>query len=410
MVIPRYLSTNRTVRRPDNSPGANISRRVDVGVCAMAASPTLKPALTGTIAFPDMPAGMAALRRVARVDRDHGYARPRCFVLDKRAQLRKAPVRQALTLLFVGLNPLADVLEVLKRNRRTGAFSSFNDGLADAMVLVFLKARLAAPEPAQLAPGGARAFALQALSAMGVFAPAVLDRFAVVAAGVAVGGDIDNPHVDAEHIGYVEFTGIRHLADTGDVEHPIDPHQINFAFAVLEQRPLVLAIDAGDGLAARKRPDTDGLIGFEPENPLIKCLGGVVAKPARGLFRVFAAPFAFRSFDFVSIGHLGDAAHGYLCANTKPFPTVPIHPPVQRKLPKRLRLERLPANPVARLVAALKRGLQRLVLLRRGLKLDIRDQLHSIKYRTNREQNHLTLTLEAAIPLPAKAGSLLAKY
>ena len=88
-----------------------------------------------------MPALAARPGRVARIDRDHGHARPQRLVLDKAAQLAERPTRQPIARFPApSPDPLPDARQFLDGNPACGAFGGVHDALADAVVDVLVSA------------------------------------------------------------------------------------------------------------------------------------------------------------------------------------------------------------------------------------------------------------------------------
>ena len=80
----------------------------------MSADDTPKHGLTGAVLFGDMAAGRALTAGIKRVNHKNRNAGQTRLVFNKAAQFGESPVVQAFPLLFIGLSPCANVLEVFK--------------------------------------------------------------------------------------------------------------------------------------------------------------------------------------------------------------------------------------------------------------------------------------------------------
>jgi hypothetical protein len=181
----------------------------------------------------------------------------------------------------------------------------------------------------------------------------LFDRLAGVGFAVAVGCDVDDAEVDAEHIGRLDQRGIIDVAHAREV--PLIPHNHQVDLAVAEQSLLVLAGHAGDFLPTANRPNRDGVVVNEAENAVIVGMGGKAAE------RALRCPIAL-----IGIGHVSYAAHGGLRRQVEHLACVAVSQLAQIELSEFARLPSLGREKVARLITTLKRLAKQFLLLWRG--------------------------------------------
>ena len=180
----------REQRLSYGSPAGDVSRGVLVCVCFVPAGKTPELGLGFSVSLGDVSAGRTRPAGVAWVDghtRDSDALR---LVFDEGAKLPESPVVQPFPLLLAGLNPLADMRQVFQRNAEAGAFSSGNDCLRYAVVLVLLEPPLFAAHLPKAALCCFGADALQDGASFGVAFAVLLDCRAGVLVAFAVRGDV----------------------------------------------------------------------------------------------------------------------------------------------------------------------------------------------------------------------------
>ena len=355
-----------------NDPPGNIPGGIPVRVCFVSARLTPELLLSRAIGLIREPADKAGLRGIGGVNGLHRHARALGLVADKALQLPKRPVVQPLPLALGGLNPLADVLEVFKRNGPRGAFSLGNDAFRNRVIGNGLKPALFAGELLKPARGGTSADGLQDAPARGVVSAYSLNLRATERCPVAVSRNIDNTQVNAQNTVGRHQGGLINIHHTRGVPLPLNEQQVNLPFAQRQQLALIIATDKGDGLTPVQRPQIDGIALDEPEDAVVIRLPRPLAKRALSLPTIL---------ELIGIGNFGDAAHRDLRRQRKLLTQRTIVQLMQRVLPEHLRGKRFPCQPVARLIAPLKGVLQRAALASVRLKLQVDYELHAIKYR-----------------------------
>ena len=355
----------REQRLSYGSPAGDVSRGVLVCVCFVPAGKTPELGLGFSVSLGDVSAGRTRPAGVAWVDghtRDSDALR---LVFDEGAKLPESPVVQPFPLLLAGLNPLADMRQVFQRNAEAGAFSSGNDCLRYAVVLVLLEPPLFAAHLPKAALCCFGADALQDGASFGVAFAVLLDCRAGVLVAFAVRGDVHDAHVNAEHSVRREQSRVIEVAHGAEIPLAAHEHQIDFAFAMLKQATLMLATDEDDLVPPIQKPKRNDVIGAETQDTVIVWLRGVFAECA-----------LFLGVQLIGISHFRDAAHGYLSGEPEAFPQLGIARLVQVVLPEYLGLKCPLREPVACLVATLKRSAQSVFLLWRWLQTKVGNEFH----------------------------------
>ena len=325
--------------------------------------------MIGSVPIVDGSAYPAPFGGAGRIDERNGNAGQPRFVRDKAAKLAERPIVKLCPVPASGLNPVSDVRQVLKTYRTPGALRGGNERLRNAMVRVGLKSPLFAGEFAEAALGGPRAPALKASFPARKLDADALDPGSRIGPPVAVEGQIDDAKIDAKHIGDADLFRVRHVADAGEIPLAAHVHQIDFALSVGQQGALAFTANEGDLHPARQRPDRDKIAAAKADNAII--VGLSCETPKRALHFLV---------DLVAIGHLGDAAHCGLRRQIEHRPRIAVGHLVQIELPEFSICESLGREKIASLIAALKRLAQRAGLRLVRLQLDVRNQLHILKY------------------------------
>ena len=127
----------------------------------------------------------------------------------------------------------------------------------------------------------------------------------------------------------------------------------------------MLATDEDDLVPPIQKPKRNDVIGAETQDTVIVWLRGVFAECA-----------LFLGVQLIGISHFRDAAHGYLSGEPEAFPQLGIARLVQVVLPEYLGLKCPLREPVACLVATLKRSAQSVFLLWRWLQTKVGNEFH----------------------------------
>lgn len=321
-------------------------------------------------------------RGVPRVDLNHRNARQLRLVRDAVPQVGECPVVESSTLLASGLDTVADAGQLFEGDGATVALRCLDDSLGDTMVFVLLKSGLFPADLFQLALGCPRALTLEVAPAMGVFSSRFVNTPARVAVPFAIDCEIDHAKVDTEHARGLDHIECRNIADDSEIPDALDDHQIDFALAKGEQGALPFAALVGNGLTPVHGPDGYFRIGAESEDTVIIGLGGIFLESAPSL-----------TVELVSVGHLGDAAHGHLRRQTEFLPAAGIDEFMQGELAEDLPVPRPATDPVACGIGCIQSRAQGCVLRGSRAELDVGDKFHgsSIEYLVAKGKKNVAL-------------------
>jgi len=367
------ISMRKRFRHVYKYPTRDVASGIQVGIATMSADLTPELRLSFSVGFGDMPTFRTGSACVARVNCLDHQASAFCFVLYKIAKLAETPVVQPFPLLFIGLNPAADMRQIFERDTHAVAFSSGNDSFRDAMVLMFLESFLLAAHVAKATLCRTRTNTLQLCPSLCVSGPVSLDFRSGVLVSNAIRRDVDDAHVNAEHPIRCKQTGIIEVAYGTDVPLAAHEHKINFALAVRKQFSLVLSTDKGNPGSTWKKPDRNHIAADKPEYAVIVRLSRMLAKCAHLLL-----------VNLVRISNFRDAAHGNLRRQIEASAKIGIKRLVHVVLAKYPLLKCGLRKPVARLITTLKRIFQSRFLFWSWRQFEVCDKLHSSSIEKNK--------------------------
>ena len=331
---------------------------------------TQKLGLGFPVALVDVPAFSTSTAGIAGVDNRDRNSGLLGFVLDKGAKLAEAPIVQSVALLFSGLNGFSNVRKVFHRNRQTGAFSSGNDCLADAVILVLLKPLLPAAHLAKTLLCSPRSYALQRRPTFGIVPALGFDRRTGILVARAVGGYVNHAEVNTQHAIWREEFRVVEVAHSGEIPLSAHEHEIDFTLSMLEQFALMVAANVGNLIAPSQKPDGNNIFGAKTKDAVIVRL--------RGMFSERALYFLV---NLVRVGNFCNAAYRDLRGDFKLGAQFVITKFMKVVLPKDLGFPRFAGQPVTSLVATLKRGAQRCLLIFSRVQFEIGYKFHTFKYR-----------------------------
>lgn len=192
--------------------------------------------LARSISALGMTASTALLRGVTRVHFDQRNACSPAFVSQKGFQLRESPVIQ-----FRPHHPiqtvssLTDALQPLDRECLLSVECHADQGFRDTVIHVTDKTRFFATALCHPLPRRARFLRLKFLTQAAAAFADTFHRFACVAVAFAVGGDVDDAEVYADHtFGYERF-GLCHGDRAGEVEGSVPQEQVGLPLLALQQ-------------------------------------------------------------------------------------------------------------------------------------------------------------------------------
>lgn len=150
----------------------------------------------------------------------------------------------------------------------------------------------------------------------------------------------------------------------------------SLALAVGKRGARALATDEGNLHAVSERLDAHRVVGNEAEDAIMAGLGGVLTVPDET---------AVGRLRRGGVGNLGDAPHSSLRRKSELFPHAVVDKFLNGILARGARLETALRNRVAAGIAAFERIAERLRLLGRWRRLDVRNKFRALKNKMLRE-------------------------
>ena len=366
-----YLVTVRNVWPVDGGLSPNVSGRVYVGILSMAARFTDKMLLSFSVSLLAVSAHVARLGRVARVYRFNRHAVQLGLVFDLRAKIKERPVGVSPALSVPNRYPFADAIEFFDGDTASGVVGLADDCLTDTMILVLLIPGLFAFYLAKFAFGRLRALVLKSSASVQLLLSRLLNCLARMRLAVAVGSDIHDAHVHADEIFHISRRWLFDSAGDVKIKTPIDIAQVRLSALAKEKFFLsipgyIVNLDSSIDCPDRH----DRLIKVKAEDTRIVGNCPRQRKLALGLF-----------VDFVSIGNFANATNDYLRRQSGEHrPAFVVCQLLKRKLVKRFGIPPDIGQPVASSVGELKGSFERINLLIRCTKSELRCQLHTVHY------------------------------
>lgn len=186
-----------------------------------------------------------------------------------------------------------------------------------------------------------------------------------IGSAVAIGGNRNDPHIDAEPIVGLEFLGLGHVARTGKIPLAANEAQVGLAFTEGQELALVRACHRGDFDPPLDGPDRKHVRAEKPENAIVVRLSGVGPENRSSGF-----------VDLESIGDFGDAADSRLSGHVEIGAGRGVGELVERELPKDSIVKALGRDCVASRVAFPQRLFEDCGLFAGGQQFDRGDELH----------------------------------
>lgn len=329
-----------------------------------------------TIGFRNMVTDATHLTGIGRVEHNNGNARQFRLVADKLEQLVKRPVMQIATLFASGPYPFADAIEIFKSDAASGALRFFYNLLADGVVKPSCKAFLFASQSPAYTICGFGSFLLQAATLAKTTVPNAQNLRAAVLLTVGIGCDVHNSKVNTDILGDIHLVGCLNVAGGEKIKDAIDISKVGFSVSGLQQLPLTLTADKGNGLPTAHRPDANGLLVYPPTQDTV-----IVGEGGSQFEDTF--PFAVEN---IGVLDFANTAHRHLRREVKFCAHIIVDKVMQWHASKNLVLPRLLADVVASMIGRFKREFQRLVLRLGWFKFDFGCEFHDIELCHERRQ------------------------
>lgn len=349
------------------TPGCDIPSANNVGVVGVAATGAdelglrLPVRLVYTSAFGTGPA------RVARVDEHESNASQARLVFDERSQLKEGPSVQVRPLSLSHRYPLANVLEVFKRNTATGVLGLADQNLTDDVVRVGVEPPLTTTEFSEMALCTLGASVLEGSAQLADAGPYGQRHLARVHLGIGVDGEVADSEVDPEPAFGIDRRAVGDFDRHEEVELAAAVDEIGLPTDALEARSVVSANDDGHRQAAIQREQG------KPVEPVLERVQPLVERYGAELLEAWE-PGAVALVDFAD---LGDRSHGVLGRQAEAIADLAVVELLEPQLVGRLELEGAFSQPRARLVDSPHRGQQPRAFVGRDDEFDRGDELHS---------------------------------
>ena len=323
--------------------------------------------LVRTVSLVNTAAGRARLARVRRIDHRDRHASSRRFVGEKGAQLCEGPAVQSRSMLCaLGLGSGADMRQCLQRNATPGAFCAGNDSFRDNVVLMLSEPGLCTGQELKSAPlvaapisgFGFGRLALAVSTHLGE--PVSRPHGCFPRENVALAGcrDIGNTHVDANPVRRREADRFWNVASADQKPLPLGEGKVRLTLTKRKHPLLVFASNKGNSDASMNRPNGNG-VPSQPEDAIVVWLRCVLADGRSGC-----------TVNLECISHFRNATDHRLGGQAKASACFRIRDLLEIETPKCCGLKSKRCQPIAGFIAALKRSLQRLILLTVRLEFD----------------------------------------
>lgn len=387
----RYIAQLAKYGRFTSAP-ADIHGSVGIGISFVIARATPKLVLASTVLFGAVTALSAGTAGIARIDSHEEHSGQPGLVLKEKAQLRESPGMQNCALLPQGRDPSANAVEVFNGNAAFGAFSFGNDLLANAVVDVRGEAPLFSGQLLQPPLRRTGLFLLKFRPQPAVTMAHRLDLRTGVALTIRIAGNISDTKIDTEKVCWLNGGAVRQVHRAIEIQPAFAVDQIGLTFDPVKSLLLVFAIDQRDDHSLfRQRPQADAVQSLEAHNAFVVSDGAVF--PEHRTFR-FVPREAFNSFTYRPDGHL--------CRQAVAAANFRVGQLVDRRLAEDFSFKSTLSREGSGFIDSLHSGKQPLALFGVRQNLQLERELHYYGV-------YHSLEREGAIPLPAKAGSLLAQ-
>jgi hypothetical protein len=381
--------------QPDNlrewpdyiGPACNYASSVDVGIRSSAARETREMVAGFSVGFLDVSADAALPRGISRIDVDYSNTSALGFVDDLRLEISESPRVQCSALRTASPYPIANALEILKRNAAFGAFSRNDNLFRNAMVHMRRVTSLLGSSPTKQPLRALGAFLLKLLSqAVGASTKRVEARAGEVLP-VTGRGNVDDSDVNAQPADDPFFLDVRHFDRNEQVELAVAQDEIGLTAIVVEKSALMVTADEGDYLPACNGPEVRRVRLPRQDASVVGNRSEGTKAPLRDLV------------ELVRIGNFRGAAHDHLRGEIgKLVSSVAVGPSMQSKLREDFRRPSTLRNPITRNVGA-PHGLSKCGgLFTRWQKLHLDDQLHDIGLAHSRLESKADLKAGVSSP------------
>lgn len=244
----------------------------------------------------------ASTTGVTRINKNHGNTSQTSLVFHKRTKLSESPTAQSVSLLASHREPIANVLEILKYDRRCGCPRLSHDSFADAVVLIATEVCF---PPAKFRQKTTTAFSSKLLDTGSPFCVVLPNAFNICSGEhlpCRISGNVDNAKINADRVPNFDGIAIRYVNCAEQIEFLVAINKIGLSFYPSLHGSLVLATDERYPVPTSQTPDTDFGQALEAQDSLVIANGRPwLENRADG----FVTLEAFDSLGNCSDSHLG---------------------------------------------------------------------------------------------------------
>jgi hypothetical protein len=353
--------------RIDCRPSRNV-KRSDVVSGASEATPRTREVIPRRSIFSSfMSTSWADVGCSSWIDDNHGDASQSSFVLDESPQLPEAPRAMVVSLSLPNRGPCVDACEVFNGNRTFRVFGLCYQSLRDAMIYVTLKSRYASCQSFEMSSCALGSSGLESCSKIQCAFTHLPNGIATIFLPIAVGGDVDHPHIDTEDADRLDLLRLGGINNHAEVEYIILQNQVG----------LTVNPSKTESVIGRKDDWDDG----SPIDGNNRC--AVKSFPAENALIIYNRTMGHElGFDglvtFVGIADLGDSSDGELCGKFESFTNLVVGNLLNIELICRPEFECSVNDGVAGSVEQHHCPFEGIELLRSGVQLHFQGEIHNV--------------------------------
>lgn len=357
-------SSTYQVRLVYGSP-ADVNGSDGIGLASERARYATKAVPGGAVALVNTTAFGTGSGGISGVNEEHRNSSELRLVLDKRAELAKAPGVQRPSLRLPSRYPRSYPLEILKGDAALRVLSLTNNAFGDHVVDVLGHPPFLLLALLEKFVGCFRLTGLEPRPDSSIAMPQAFELRAGVDLTVGISGDVLYAEINPEPVFGRAGWRLLDIDRSHQIPLAIAAEEITLTLARLQHLSRSLVADKRDALTTGHRPDRHRLIKV-PKDAVVVSDGAERLKDSFSLL-----------VQLVGVRDFGDSAYHHLSGKVKANLDLVIRQFVQLVLPERFSLPRHLADGVRSFVGVPKRFFERLLLLSGRQKLYRDSQLHA---------------------------------
>jgi hypothetical protein len=227
---------------------------------------TFKLSLSSSICLIYVMAMRTLSAAITRVNKDYCYPR----LVDYQAlQLRKCPSTLSGSVRSPYRCPVANVLEILKRDSLTGVFGALHQCFRDAVVDIFAKCRFFSSYFLEMTFGVLAAHVLQFSTQAMIFLSYLFNQFATGLIAERIHQQVDNANIHPDIFINLNAWGFNNIECCQQIETVINQDQISLTFLQIEALLLIITNYQSNLLPASDSPQSNIVTAIESHNARI---------------------------------------------------------------------------------------------------------------------------------------------